>query len=142
MADRFLLDSSAFITLTDREPGVERVRELLKAAKRGEIELFSTFVSLTELQYIKTYDNGAAWANRMMNAVRKFPVHWVHSDVTLCAAAADLKATYTISFADSFVAAAAVRLDAVLVHKDPQFAPLAHLAQEMLPPKTAATPRT
>jgi PIN domain nuclease of toxin-antitoxin system len=35
MPDAFLLDTSAFLTLTDREPGVDRVRELLRAAKRG-----------------------------------------------------------------------------------------------------------
>ena len=39
MPEALVLDTSAFLTLTDREPGAERVRELLKAAKRGEIQL-------------------------------------------------------------------------------------------------------
>ncbi len=38
MPDTCLLDTSAVLTLADREPGVDRVRDLLKAAKRGEVQ--------------------------------------------------------------------------------------------------------
>ena len=141
MAEAFLFDTSAFITLTDREPGVDRVRELLKAARRAELTLYACFVSLTEVQYIKTYDDGAEKALRIMNAIRKFPVSWIHSDAALCASAAELKAAHTISFADAFVAAAALRVGGVLLHKDPQFKALTGiLKHEMLPPKLAAAP--
>ena len=139
MADPLLLDTSAFITLTDREPGVERIREVLKAAKRGELILYACFVSLTEVQYVKTYDLGAEKARRILCSIRKFPILWIHSDDALCARAADLKASHTIAFADAFVAAAALRVNAVLIHKDPQFAAIAgQLKQEMLPPKSSA----
>ena len=59
VADTFLLDSSAFIALTDKEPGAERIRNLLKAARRREVDLHACFVSLTEVRYILTYDRGA-----------------------------------------------------------------------------------
>jgi predicted nucleic acid-binding protein len=138
VAESFLLDSSAFIALTDREPGVERVRKVLKAAKRGEVALFACFVSLTEIQYIKTYDDGAEKARRIMTSILKFPIQWIHSDAILCAQAAEFKAAHTISFADAFVAAAALRVGAVLIHKDPQFNALAaQVRQERLPFKTA-----
>ncbi len=52
MADTFLLDTSAFLTLTDKEPGADRVRDLLKAARRGVADLHASFVSLTEVRYI------------------------------------------------------------------------------------------
>ena len=66
---------------------------------------------------------------------------WQHSDEALCASAAEVKAAHKVSFADSFVVAAALRLNATLVHKDPEFASIAGpLKQEMLPPKTAAMP--
>ena len=65
---------------------------------------------------------------------------WQHSDEALCASAAEVKAAHKVSFADSFVVAAALRLNATLVHKDPEFASIAGpLKQEMLPPQTAAT---
>ena len=136
MADLFLLDTSAFITLTDREPGFERVQDLLKAARRGETELHACFVSLTEVQYILTQDRGAQRAARISAAIRKFPIRWHHSGDALCAAAAVLKVAHKLSLADCFVAALAQRLDATLVHKDPEFAALAgNVKQRTLPPK-------
>src|SRR5438105_5042264 len=51
MAERFLLDTSAFITFLQGEPGGPRVLELLEKAARREVELFACFVSLTEVQY-------------------------------------------------------------------------------------------
>lgn len=139
MADSFLLDTSAFITLADKEPGFERVQELLKAGKRGEVKLHASFVTLTEVRYILTYDRGAEKAARISAALRKFPVHWHHSDDDLCGEAAKLKAAHKVSFADAFVAATAQRLNATLVHKDPEFDALAGVIKlHPLPPKVAA----
>ncbi len=136
MADSFLLDTSAFITLADKEPGFERVQSLLKAGKRGELELHGSFVTLTEVRYILTYDRGEAKAARISAALRKFPVRWHHSDDALCEEAAKLKAAHKVSFADAFVAATAQRLAATLVHKDPEFNALQGVIQlQALPPK-------
>ena len=50
--------------------------------------------------------------------------------------AAKLKAQHTMSLADAFVASLARRLNATLVHKDPEFSALGHaVKQKMLPPK-------
>ncbi len=141
MPEAFLLDTSAFLTLTDREPGVNRVRELLKAAKRGEVRLHACFVSLAEAQYILTYDLGSDQARRVVAAIKKFPIQWLHSDDALCASAAEIKARHKVSLADAFIAATAQRLGAVLVHKDPELAALGSLVeQELLPFKGAPTP--
>ena len=40
-----------------------------------------------------------------------------------------LKSQYRISFADAFIAATAIHLDAVLVHKDPEFEALNAILQ-------------
>jgi hypothetical protein len=59
-----------------------------------------------------------------------------HSDNEWCSAAAKLKAAHKLSFADSFVVSLVQRLNATLVHKDPEIAALAGaLKQQMLPPK-------
>jgi ribonuclease VapC len=142
MPDIYLLDTSALLTLTDREPGVDRVRDLLKAAKRGEVHLHACFITLAEAQYILTYDLGADRARRLAASIRKFPVRWLHSDEALCASAAEFKAQHRISLADAFIAASAQRLGAVLVHKDPELAALGNLVQqELLPFKGAKVPR-
>lgn len=139
VADSFLLDTSAFIALTDKEPGFERVQHLLKAARRGDVELHASFVTLTEVRYILTYDRGEAKAARISAALRKFPVRWHHSDDALCEEAAKLKAMHKLSFADAFVAATARRLDATLIHNDPEFNAVSGvMKQRMLPPKGTA----
>lgn len=137
MADRFLLDSSAFIAFLQAEAGAARVLHLLEQAARDQVEVFGCFASLTEVQYIVFYDFGADAARSTVADMRRRRVTWPHSDDALCAAAADVKAAHRISFADSFVVATALRFDAVPVHKDPELAAVPPpLKQEMLPPKT------
>lgn len=64
------------------------------------------------------------------------PVQWLHSDDALCSEAAKLKAAHKVSFADAFVAATAKRVDAVLIHKDPEFNTLDGVIKlHGLPPK-------
>jgi predicted nucleic acid-binding protein len=46
--------------------------------------------------------------------------------------AAALKACHPLSVADAWIAASAQLQGAVLVHKDPEFRSLAHIAQEWL----------
>ena len=141
MADRFLLDTSAFVTFLQGEPGSLFVLELLEKAARREVEVFACFVSLTEVQYITFHDFGDEAARKAIADMKRLAITWQHSDDALCASAAEVKARHRVSFADAFVAAAALRLDATLVHKDPEFvsvsAPLRH---EMLPLKTPSTP--
>lgn len=141
MADRFILDTSAFITFPQGESGAPRVLELLEKAARREMEVFACFVSLTEVQYITFHDFGDEAATKAIADLKRLVITWLHSDDALCASAADVKAEHKVSFADAFVAAVALRADATLIHKDPEFAPLISvLKQEMLPPKTAAVP--
>ena len=107
-------------------------------AAPAEITDFACFVSLTEVQYIVTYKRGGQAAAETLAELQALPVAWVHSDDALCANAAEIKALHRLSLADAFVAAAALRQDAVLVHRDAEFAPLAaSVSQELLPPKTS-----
>jgi predicted nucleic acid-binding protein len=57
MAERCLLDTSAFVAFLQAEPGASRVPGLLEKAARHEVEVFACFVSLTEVQYITFYEN-------------------------------------------------------------------------------------
>lgn len=138
MTDSLLLDTSALLALTDEEPGAERVRELVAQAVSGNVTLYGCFVSLTEVQYSKTYDLGSTAVTQIMADLKKLPISWMHSDGALCATAAEWKASHKVSFADAFVLASAQRCGAVVVHKDPEMVKLGGLIrQEVLPLKTA-----
>ena len=135
--DNVVLDTSAWFALAESEPGADEVEAYVAAAWLGSASLHSSFVSLTELQYIRTNEQGAESAAKLVAWVKQQPVQWLHSDEALCGEAAKLKAGHKVSFADAFVAATAKRCDAVLVHKDPEFAALQGIIKlHPLPPKT------
>ena len=137
--DNVVLDTSAWFALAESEPGADEVEAYVAAAWLGSASLHSSFVSLTELQYIRTNEQGAESAAKLVAWVKQQPVQWLHSDEALCGEAAKLKAAHKVSFADAFVAATAKRCDAVLVHKDPEFAALQGIIKlHPLPPKTGA----
>jgi predicted nucleic acid-binding protein len=136
VADNVVLDTSAILTLTGNEPGADEVQAYVVDAIAARIRMYGSFVSLTEVEYITSQEEGEAVARQRLADLNAMPIQWVHSDQALCSEAAKLKATHKISFADSFVAATAQRFDATLIHKDPEFQALApFLKQKMLPPK-------
>jgi len=141
VADIVVLDTSAWIALDEREPGAEEVEAVLANAWLGKTEVHASFATLTELEYIRTQKRDAQQAAELLAFVRSQRVTWHHSDDPLCAAAAKLKAAHKVSFADAFVAATAQRLEATLVHKDPEFDALKGIIKlQPLPPKTGAVP--
>lgn len=140
MAERFVLDTSAWIALDERESGADEVEALLADAWLGQIEVHASFATLTELEYIRTQERDAQQAAELLAFAKSQQVRWHHSDDALCSEAAKLKAAHKVSFADAFVAATAKRLDAVLVHKDPEFDALKDVMKlHPLPPKPGKT---
>jgi len=106
----------------------------------GRVTLHASFVSLTEMEYITAQKLGPGKARELLESVEEQPVTWHHSDKALCSEAAKLKAAHKVSFADAFVAATAQRMEAVLVHKDPEFDALQGVIKlHPLPPKPGKT---
>lgn len=102
----------------------------------GRNHLYGLFVSLAEVQYITLQEEGELTASQRLADINALPIRWIHSDAALCSEAAKYKAAHKISFADSVVAATALRFGATLIHKGPEFLALAPgLKQKMLPPK-------
>jgi predicted nucleic acid-binding protein len=131
----FLLDTSALLALRDNEPGAERVAALLEAASRGELACHGCFMSQMELLYRVWKDEGEEAARGAYSICLHLPITWLHESPVLLERAAAVKACFTLSLADAWIAAAAFHLDAVLVHKDPEFEKVAGLKQESLPYK-------
>ena len=140
MSNAFLLDTSAWLTWSQDEPGADEVETYFEEAMDGEATLHSSFVSLTELEYITAQKFGADKARELLESVEDKPVRWHQSDRALCGEAAKLKAAHKVSFADAFVAATAQRFNATLVHKDPEFDALKGVIKlHGLPPKAGKT---
>ncbi len=131
---RFVLDTSALLTLRDDEPGADRVAEVLQLATRGKAHCYACFISLMEVLYRVWRDEDEARGRLAYQQCLSLPIQWVRDNDALLLRAAELKATYSLSLADAWIAACAVEQNAVLMHKDPEFKPLA-IEQEVLPLK-------
>jgi predicted nucleic acid-binding protein len=131
----FLLDTSALIALRDKEPGAERVATLLIAAYNGKANCHGCFISLMEVLYRVWKDEGEQAARSAYRLCQRFPISWLRESEPLLERAAEIKAKFPVSLADAWIAAASLELDAVLVHKDPEFEKVSGLQQELLPYK-------
>jgi predicted nucleic acid-binding protein len=132
---RFLLDTSALLTLRDDEAGADRVAEVLGLATLGKAKCYGCFITLMEVYYRVWRDEGKASGQLAYQQCTALPIEWLSNSESLLPIAAEYKATYPLSVADAWIAACATEQGAVLLHKDPEFKPLP-VTQEMLPLKT------
>jgi len=116
----YVLDSSAFLALFEDEDGADTVQELLEKGVRGEIIVFASFVTFTEVFYITFRERGEEEAKKRIRLMHRLTITTVESSQELGLIAGRLKATHKISFADTWIAATAIFYDATLVHKDPE----------------------
>lgn len=131
---RFLLDTSAILTLRDDEPGADRVAEVLGLAAKDQAKCFGCFITLMEVFYRVWRDENKAAGQLAYQQCRALPIEWLSNTESLLAKAAEYKAMYPLSIADAWIAACASEQGAVLLHKDPEFKPLP-VTQELLPLK-------
>jgi ribonuclease VapC len=119
-ADLFVLDTSAVLALIEDEAGADRVEALLESA-----QAILPWPVLMETYYITQRERGQAEADRRYAMLKRASgVVW-EMDEPVVLTAARLKAEHPLSFADALIAAYALRRDATLVHKDPEYAALA-----------------
>ena len=131
---RFLLDTSALLTLRDDEAGADRVAEVLNLASQGKAKCFGCFMTLMEVYCRVWRDESKAAGQLAYQQCQALPMEWLSNTDTLLVKAAEFKALYPLSIADAWIAACASEQGAVLLHKDPEFKPLS-IAQELLPLK-------
>lgn len=131
---RFLLDTSAILTLRDDEPGADRVAEVLQLAVQDKARCFGCFMTLMEVFYRVWRDENRQAGQLAYQQCQALPIVWLSNTPAQLAKAAEYKATYPLSVADAWIAACASEQGAVLLHKDPEFQPLP-VAQECLPMK-------
>jgi ribonuclease VapC len=131
---RYLLDTSALLTLRDDEPGAERAAEVLHQAAKGKVRCYGCFISLMEVLYRVWRDESETSGRMAYQQCLALPIEWVRDSEALLIRAAGMKAQHSLSLADAWIAACAQERGATLLHKDPEFRALP-LEQEALPLK-------
>lgn len=118
---RYLLDTSALLTFSGDEPGANTVGLLLAKGRRGAVQLYLSFLSVMEAGYKAYQARGEDGLAALLASVQQLPVTRVDVSDELIALAARMKGMYRLSLADAWILATAKQLDAILVHKDPEF---------------------
>ena len=138
--EAYTLDTSAIIAYFADEPGADWVEHALTLAGEGKVVTYASFMTHMEVLYRVWNRAGekagkAAYLRLKALAIRRLDV-----SETLLVAAARLKAIHDLSVADAWIAATALITESTLVHRDPEFRPLAdELPMLELPPKPSRT---
>lgn len=119
-SEAWVFDTSALLCLKENEPGADEVERLLReCGPKGRA--YVCFITLMEYYYILQRRRGEPEARRGYLELKSLPLRVVESDEELGLCAARIKAQNKLSVADAWVAATAQRLEAKLIHKDPEF---------------------
>jgi len=122
-----VLDAHAILRFAQDEAGAEHVEELLVQAEKGQIKAFVCEINLGEVYYIAARRLGREVGRRLIDHLSTLAVQRVPADWELIASAADLKAQHSMSYADCFAAATALRHEASVVTGDPEYKKVEHL---------------
>jgi predicted nucleic acid-binding protein len=115
---RYVLDSYAVLVYMQREPGWERVKELLVGTAARQVELYMSVINLVEVKYRVARVS----KNRHLDfgAIDALPITRLSADQYVDRVI-DLKADYPVPLADCFAAAAAMERNCPVVTGDPEF---------------------
>lgn len=127
-AERWVLDSFALLAYLEDEPGGGSVLEILASCERSQAEAWMSIVNLGEVLYITEREQGPRRAQAAIAAIDQLPFRVLNADRDRTFAAAHVKASNPVSYADAFAIALARELGATVVTGDPEFRKIEHLA--------------
>ncbi|MEJ7823602.1 MAG: PIN domain-containing protein [Chitinophagaceae bacterium] len=122
--DKIVLDSYALITVFLDEPGADAVTKILLEGNAGNLELHITSYNMGEVYYMIWRKASKVQADVCWNAMLDLHLIVTEPSLDLTHAAATLKASYKLSYADAHAAALALHLKGTLLSNDKEFASL------------------
>jgi predicted nucleic acid-binding protein len=131
----FVLDTSAILTVLNREDGLDTVIALLDMAKDQQHDLYLPFMALMELEYLLMRRVRPEETMLILTMVAAWPVEIPESTEEWRHHAAVVKSQTPLSVADAWIAALAILQHGELVHKDPEFEGVPGLEMLKLPYK-------
>jgi len=118
---QYVLDTSALLAYIEDEEGADLIEDLLEQAEQDQLLLLVSFITFTEIFYLSLREQGEMVARERLELLDQLPLIRIESSPSVGLAAGRLKAKFSISLADSWIAALAKSSEARLVHKDPEF---------------------
>ena len=122
-----LFDAHAILRWTQKESGYQKVKNLLTACRDQSATGYMNQINLGEVYYKTIRAVGIDRAKEFLENFFRLPVQIILPDSELIWSASEIKASYSISYADCFAAATALRLKATILTGDPEFKKLVSL---------------
>ncbi len=119
--EKIVLDSYALISVFLDERGAEVVTDILLDGNAGNIELHITSYNMGEVYYMIWRKTSKALADICWQAMADLHLFITEPNIELTFAAATLKATYKLSYADAHAAALSLKLNATIITGDKEF---------------------
>ena len=107
--------------LKNRTPAADLFDELLRRASSGDLLLMMSLVNLGEVYYNSAKSTLAEMPEAVLTRMHRLPIHYISVSDEAVYAAALLKATYPIAYADAFAAQLAVHHRCSLATGDEDF---------------------
>jgi ribonuclease VapC len=118
---KIVFDSHAILKWTQMESGYKKVKSLLKDCQDGTFTGFISQINLGEVYYKSIRAVGIERARQFLDNFERLPLTILVPDRNLIWKAAEIKAEFSISYADCFAVATAMGLGAKVVTGDPDF---------------------
>ena len=116
-----IYDSFAVLKLFQKERSYRRVARFLEEDLKREERPLLQIINFGEIIYRTKKDFGETAKTRAIQGVMRLGFTIIPASDDLVFAAAELKGSYTISYADAFLLATALREKARIVTGDPEF---------------------
>lgn len=118
---RILFDSYAVLKWIQSETGYKKIKSYISACQAKTITGFINQVNLGEVYYKSIRTAGIERAKDFLENFYRLEIRIIVPDSDLIWKAAEIKAEYSISYADCFAVATALKFKATILTGDPEF---------------------
>ena len=126
---RILFDAHAILKWTQKEKGYQKVKSILVECRNQSVLGYMNQINLGEVYYQTIRVVGLDEARKFLENFSRLPISIIPPDSELIRKASEIKAEYSISYADCFAAATALRHEAAILTGDPEFKKIASFVQ-------------
>jgi len=121
LTKRILFDAHAILKWTQKEKGYQSIKSLMIACRDQSAEGYMSQINLGEVYYKTIRAVGMEKAKHFLENFLRLPIQIVLPDSELIWKASEIKAEHSISYADCFAAATALKYEATVITEDPEF---------------------
>lgn len=127
MKNKHLLDSYALLAYLQKEKNHHKVVEALASSSRS---VLMNEINIGECYYIIARERSGAQADYFIDTVvNNLPITIIANSFENIIEASKIKSLHSLSYADCFAVATAIRENAVVLTGDPEFKKIRHLVE-------------